>query len=703
MLILRTPLRHDDKSAFQPKGLCSGLSATHRLDEGKIATFERFGTLPFIEPACAEGAFQLGGRGIDEGRMNSSPVGKSLKPAPYPSDPVQAATSAIHQVLRDAQASGSPEAIKDLVCFTNSLSQTLMLEANWQCQDSGFWIDAIDKVLSIAVTDTKGTILYANSRFCDISGYASSELVGSNHRLLNSGFHGKRFFREMYATIRGGRIWRGEICNRAKDGSLYWMATTIIPRLDSGGKVCQYVACRFDITELKRAQQHLVAVANIDPLTGLLNRRAFQSELAKTVDPLAGGRQGVALVLLDLDNFKDINDIHGHDAGDELLKAVSSGIRRSVRATDIVARLGGDEFAVVFTPSPSRARLVQLLASIRDAVGISAFDSYRLSASMSMGIACLPDHGATPAELLKNADIALYNAKRLGRDRYEFFTPALQDATVRRLSMQDQARNGLRDGRFCLHYQPVVSLADESLKAVEASLRWEQPNLDLVGSNEFAEIFDDFRLATAFGDFVRESAVSQIADWTKNGVNFGKVAINATAADFLVANYCERLSKAMISAGMTHGAISIEVSEGLFLGKQSTRVREEANRLREAGYEVVLNDFGAGYAALTHLKELSVDGIRIDSSLVRGLGRNNTDQKIIRGIIEIAHSLDLNVTAKGIATEEQLRLLRNMGCDRGQGSVFSEPLPAQDFPLFVREFALHRRRSKHRGSRQSER
>ncbi len=628
--------------------------------------------------------------------MSKSPTTKQRKRVTCETDLVYEAASAIGQVLRGAESAVSAEAIKDFVDFASKLSHEPARDLFLQYGDPGFWIHAIDSVLIIAVTDTNGTILYANSKFCDISGYTKGELVGANHRLINSGFHGRRFFREMYATIRAGRIWRGEICNRAKDGSIYWVATTIIPQLDTSGKVRQYVACRFDITEQKRAQQQLTAVANIDPLTGLLNRRAFQSELTKIVDRWADGRQKTALVLLDLDNFKDINDIYGHEAGDELLKAVSTRIRQSVRSTDVVARLGGDEFAVVFTPLPSQRRLVNLLDAIRDAVAIPAFDGSKVNVSTSMGIACLPEHGATPLELVRNADIALYSAKRLGRNRYDFFTPALQDAAIRRISMVDQARKGLRAGQFCVHYQPIVSLLEERLTGVEASLRWAHPNLGLIVPSIFAEVFEDLRLAAEIGDFVRGAAVSQIADWTKNGISFGKVAINPTSADFLTANYCDRFLKLLFSEGLSQDVISIEVSEEMFLSKDATRVREEIHRLHAAGFEIALNNFGAGYAALTHLKELPLNGISIDRSLVHELASNRTDQNIIRGVVDLAHSLNLDVTAKGIETQEQLDLLRNMGCDRGQGYLLSKPLPAENVPLLIRELGLRRRRVKHR-------
>ena len=573
----------------------------------------------------------------------------------------------------------------------HSLAHSLTYDRGPTGGDDKFWIEAVDDVLIVAVTDPEGKILYANHKFCAISGYTQQELIGANHRLLNSGTHGRRFFADMFRTIRNGHTWRGEICNRAKCGSLYWVATTIIPRLDAYGNVTHYVACRFDITEQKQAQQRLVEAATTDPLTGLLNRFAFQRALAQEIIRATESSGQAAVAMLDLDNFKDINDIYGHQTGDELLKIVAHRIKQALRPTDTVARFGGDEIAIVLTPISGESELRDLLENVQKAVqlplnlGIAKTIVYA-----SIGVGCFPQDGKDSPELLKNADIALYSAKRLGRNRYEFFTEALQMATTRRIKLQDDARNGLIRGEFLLHYQPIISLSTGAPESMEALLRWQHPELGLIAPGRFMEVFDDHRVTASIGNFVRTAVVAQAAEWQRAGIPFGKLAINTTAADFARLGYTERLLDELHACGLSVDAIAIEVTEGMFLGRQEVRVREELDRLHRAGFEIAFDDFGTGYASLTHLKELPLDRIKIDRSFIQGLAVDESDRKIVRGIIALAHSLGLIVTAEGIETEEQMALLKEMGCDRIQGYLISKPLAAEAVPAAYQSTMLRR-------------
>lgn len=558
-------------------------------------------------------------------------------------------------------------------------------------RDDAFWIDAVDAVLIVAVTDPDGTILYANQKFCDISGYSQQELIGANHRLLNSGTHDRQFFGEMFRTIRRGQTWRGEICNKAKNGSLYWVATTIIPLLDVDGKVTHYVACRFDITAQKQAQHRLAEAASVDPLTGLLNRFALQKALAQKIKQASDLSGHAAVAMLDVDNFKDINDIYGHQTGDALLKIVARRIRQAVRPTDIVARFGGDEFVIVLTPIPGEGDLRDLLDNVQKTVQLPIdLGIAKTIVCASIGIARFPRDGSNSTELIKNADIALYSAKKLGRNRYEFFQEGLEIATTRRLRLHEQARNGLLRGEFLLHYQPIVSLSTGAPESMEALLRWQHPEHGLIAPGRFMEVFDDHRITASIGSFVRQSVVAQAAEWLKSGLPFGKIAINTTAADFARPGYTERLLEDLRGHGLGADTIAIEVTEGMFLGKQAVRVREEIDRLHRAGFEIAFDDFGTGYASLTHLKELPLDRIKIDRSFIKGLVVDESDRKIVRGIIDLAHSLGLIVTAEGIDSEEQMALLKEMGCDRIQGYLISRPLAVEAVPTAYQSTMLRR-------------
>lgn len=541
--------------------------------------------------------------------------------------------------------------------------------------NEAFWVHAIDDVLIVAVTDLSGTILYANQKFCDISGYSREELVGANHRILNSGVHDRAFFADMFRTIRRGQTWRGEICNRNKYGKLYWVATTIIPHRDPDGTITRYVAFRFDITKQKLAQMKLAQAARTDALTGLMNRAGFQTLLEEKIADARVDDSRFAVAMLDVDNFKDINDLYGHETGDELLRIVGERLRRAVRRTDVVARFGGDEFTLILSPLPGRDELKELMDGARRAIRAPLdLNIAKTSVDASVGIALFPEDGEDASALIKNADMALYNAKRLGRSRCEFFSPDLGLATAERIRVQDEARTALARGEFALHYQPIFSLRTGKLESLEALIRWNHPEQGLLPPGRFLQIFDDHRLSAAIGLFVRRAAVEQAAAWRRRNVEFGKIAINTTAADFALPGYTEALLAELRAHDLGPEVIAIEVTEGMFLGKEASRVREELECLHAAGFEIAFDDFGTGYASLTHLKELPLDRIKIDRSFVMNMANNDSDRKIVQCIIDLAHGMGLIVTAEGIDDEAQVALLREMGCDRIQGYLVSRPL-----------------------------
>jgi diguanylate cyclase (GGDEF)-like protein/PAS domain S-box-containing protein len=540
---------------------------------------------------------------------------------------------------------------------------------------SDFWVGAVDDVLIVAVTDLSGTILYANQKFCDISGYSQQELVGANHRLLNSGMHDTMFFQNMFRTIRRGNTWRGEICNRNKFGKLYWVATTIIPHRDADGAITRYVAFRFDITNQKNAQVKLAHAAHTDSLTGLLNRAGFQQLLEEKIEDCRATSTSFAVAILDIDNFKDINDVYGHETGDVLLRTVSERIRTAIRPTDVLARFGGDEFTLILSPSAEEAELKSLMDRVRQSIRAPLDLSVaKATVDASIGISLFPRHGSDASELVKKADMALYNAKRLGRARSDFFSDALGLTTTERMRVQDEARTGLEQRQFALHYQPIMSLHTGELESAEALLRWHHPELGLLAPGRFAQAFDDHRLSAAIGLYVRRTAVSQAAKWRADGIAFGKIAINTTAADFALPGYTDHLLAELRQHGLGPDVIAIEVTEGMFLGKEAGRIRDELDCLHAAGFEIAFDDFGTGFASLTHLKELPLDRIKIDRSFIINMVDDPSDRKIVECIINLAHGLGLVVTAEGIEDKAQMELLRGMGCDRIQGYLVSRPL-----------------------------
>lgn len=535
--------------------------------------------------------------------------------------------------------------------------------------EENFWIDAVNDVLIVAVTDPAGRIIHVNDRFCAISGYSRGELLGRNHRILNSGHHGQAFFGEMYRTLRTGQTWRGEICNRAKNGSLYWVATTIIPEFDAARRIVRYVACRFDISEQKAAQQRLSDMASRDPLTGLLNRNGLQTLLAELMTNSTRHGQGLRVLMLDIDHFKDVNDVNGHDVGDRVLRTVADRLHAVLAGRGFAARLGGDEIAAVLPDlgAETSALIRQAQDTIRQPIEL---DHGVFNVTASLGLARFPVDGTSAGELIKCADIALYRAKHLGRDRCVIFQSAMLEATQRRVDTQEQAAIGLARGEFELFYQPIVAQDGTSPASCEALLRWRHPERGLLAPGSFMDVFDCPRLMSAIGEMVQRQAIRQAAAWLRSGVPFEKIKFNTSAADFDLQGFSERLLAQLAAEEVPVSCIGIEVTEGLFLGQRSSSVRRELALLSESGIEVAFDDFGTGYASLTHLRELPIALLKIDRSFVMNIGHCDRDETIVRSIVALAHRLGMVVTAEGVETEEQVLKLVEIGCDRLQGYYF---------------------------------
>ena len=537
---------------------------------------------------------------------------------------------------------------------------------------------ALDNSAIVAVTDVRGTITYVNGTFCEISGYTQSELIGSNHRMLKSGLHDTDFFRAMYREIAQGRIWHGEICNRRKDGSLYWVDTTIVPHISEKGKADSYTSIRFDITarkqlevELRASKEHLKHLANHDPLTDLPNRRCFQEFVEATVARHAGAGRSFHLALLDVDTFKEINDSFGHHAGDQLLQTVAARLTAHCPRDGFIARLGGDEFGIILSdasPAAAAAILEGILQSLRQPIEIGV-NTRRSSASL--GVAIFPRDGRNSEALLKAADLALYHAKALGRDRYELFQPALREAAERRSELLVEIEDGLRRDSFLLHYQPIVPRNGGPI-SLEALMRWRHPQRGLLTPGAFEEGFSDPAVRAALGLFMLERVFQDLSRSPARDLPLGRVAMNLTNSDFRSDAFVDRFFALCTETGLGPQHFSVEVTEGMFLGSHQKRVEDGLQRLHDAGVEIALDDFGMGYASLTHLRQLPLDRLKIDRSFVSNMAASREDRAIVRGIVDIAHSLGKLVTAEGVKTLEQVELLCTMGCDHLQGWHFGK-------------------------------
>lgn len=425
--------------------------------------------------------------------------------------------------------------------------QSQLKNSNDYAKEEPFIRYALDNAAIVAITDVKGNITYVNNKFCEISGYDRDELIGNNHRLLKSGNHSLKFFKDMYRQIASGNIWSGEICNRTKSGSIYWVETTIVPHINAKGKVDSYTSIRFDITPKKRVEEelkankiHLNDLATIDSLSGLANRRKFYSYLSECIEISSSKNTTFYLALMDIDEFKQVNDSDGHDAGDILLKKVSELLKAALGSSAFLARIGGDEFGIIFTNNSS----INALSSLNDFLSQlrTVHTNYRGSrrCSASIGFAHFPSHGDTINTLFKAADIALYSAKSQGRDRLCVFDYSLLTSIDERIHLLRDVDQGLNENQFELYYQPIVAAKSDKKTSLEALLRWKHPSGEIRTPAQFEAALEDEYTSKKIGQFILQSVFNDAQKMKELYIEPDFIAINLTNADLNSDDFIDR-------------------------------------------------------------------------------------------------------------------------------------------------------------------
>jgi diguanylate cyclase (GGDEF)-like protein/PAS domain S-box-containing protein len=548
---------------------------------------------------------------------------------------------------------------------------------------------AIDQAVIVGITDVKGKITYANENFCRISGYAKDELIGQNHRLLKSGFHSTELFRDMYRTLARGKVWRGELCNRAKSGRLYWVDTVITPQLGPDGKPISYMAIRIDITARKEAEAKISFAATHDSLTSLLNRSALLNQ-AKAVLMQADGKQNhFGVYLLDLDGFKGVNDTLGHHAGDHLLRQVATRLGALTEVSDLVARLGGDEFAIVRrSEGPIEEDSLDFSRRLVEAMAAPfEIDEHPIHISTSVGIAFSPDHGGVPQELLKKADLALYAAKASGRNCFRIYQPAMLEAVEGEKELEAELREALARGEFELHYQPILSAATRTVCAAEALVRWRHPERGLIPPTRFIAVAEQTGLILPLGEWIIGQACRDAASWPPHI----KLAVNVSAIQFKRGNLFEVVMEALLQSGLSPERLEIEVTETAVLEHRPEQL-QTFRKLKNIGVELVLDDFGTGYSSASYVTNFPFDKIKIDKSFVQGFDTRRECAAIISSAVALAKGLDITITAEGIESEAQFAALRAVEVDHMQGYLFGRPVPSHvfiDSQPMTRDFRHH--------------
>ena len=546
------------------------------------------------------------------------------------------------------------------------------------------FMQAIDQHAIVSVAGRDGRILQVNDRMTAISGYSREELLGQDHRILSSGTHDREFFRQMWHTLGQGQIWRGVICNRRKNGSLYWVDSAIVPQRDSAGEVVRYVSIRIDITERKQAEHEMVRLATHDSLTGLANRTLLRDRVQQALETNKRTGMKSAVLFIDLDQFKTINDSLGHAVGDRLLVEVSHRLRDCVRAEDTVARQGGDEFIVFLPRIPDSASAGVLAAKLQHQLAKPMrLDERELFVGSSVGIAVYPDDGEDVDTLLKNSDTAMYQVKEAGRNHFAFFTPDMNAQAFDRYALGTDLRRAAERGEFALVFQPVVGMASGRIEGMEALLRWNHPKLGPVPPARFIPLAESLGQIVPIGEWVLRQACLQIRLWRQQGLQVPRLAINLSAIQVHHRGIVERVSEILGDMEVEASCLEFEITEGSLMNKTADVVTT-LQALSAMGARLAIDDFGTGYSSLSYLKRLPIDTLKIDRSFVMDIGDDADDTAIVAAVVAMAQSLKLRVIAEGVETTAQREFLRGQGCDQFQGFLFSRPVPPDEMGALLR-------------------
>ncbi|MEQ4223716.1 MULTISPECIES: EAL domain-containing protein [Pseudomonas syringae group] len=531
----------------------------------------------------------------------------------------------------------------------------------------------------VLITDTRQRIHAVNRAFSEITGYSETEAIGHTPRLLASGQHDSAFYAAMWHQLTAEGHWQGEIYNRRKNGDIYpsWLTISAVRNKDD--LITHFVAVFADISSLKHAQARLDYQAHHDPLTGLPNRTLFENRLQTALLHSEESGSLGAVLFLDLDRFKHINDSLGHPVGDLLLKGIAQRLKEHLRDIDTVARLGGDEFIVLLPgllqPSDAVSIANKLLACFSAPFQAGEHEFF---ISSSIGCSLFPNDGTDVATLVKNADAAMYRSKAKGRNRVESYTRDLTSQASERIALEQELRRALDRNELSLSFQPKTSLQTNSMVGAEALIRWSHPTFGEVPPEHFIPLAEENGMILQIGDWVIEQACLQMHAWRKTHKPFGPLSVNLAGAQLRQPHLVTRIEQLLADNGLEPGCLQLEITEN-FIMSQTQEALAVLHKLKKLGVQLAIDDFGTGYSSLSYLKRLPLDILKIDQSFVRGLPEDTHDAAIVRAIIALGRSMQLTVIAEGVENSEQQQFLAAEGCEQMQGYIVSLPLPPEEF------------------------
>jgi diguanylate cyclase (GGDEF)-like protein/PAS domain S-box-containing protein len=540
---------------------------------------------------------------------------------------------------------------------------------------------------AVAVTGMDYRFVSVNPAFSRITGYNDEEVIGEESALLNSGQHSSEFYRRVRDVLERTGHWAGEMWQRRKDGDefLCWIEMSEVR--DQSGQRSHFVTVVNDITDKKRAEQELRYLANYDTLTGLPNRTLLSERLGRAIVRARRQETRVALLFLDLDRFKDINDSLGHAAGDRLLKAAAARLQSAIGPADTVARLGGDEFTVILEDIENIATAERVAQEILRvfSVPLELGDRHEVTITPSLGISLYPDHALVPTDLLKFADTAMYQAKAEGRNTYQIYNEVMDAEARRRATLLSALRRALDRNELRLVFQPRMTLADGRVTGAEALLRWHSSELGEIPPVEFIPLAEESGLITAMGEWVMLEACRTLRQWRQEGHEEISISLNVSMMQLLRSDLPQTLRKVLGETGVPANRIELELTESMVMqnAEQSTEILQQ---LKNVGVSLAIDDFGTGYSSLIYLKRLPIDTLKIDREFIGDLTSDPDDEAITATVITMGHSLGLTVVAEGVENEQQLGYLREQGCDEIQGYWLSSPLDPQRCLAFIRSW-----------------
>jgi diguanylate cyclase (GGDEF)-like protein/PAS domain S-box-containing protein len=622
--------------------------------------------------------------------------------------PVKRLTTVVKQIAEgNLQAKASIEADDEIGSLANAFNEmtenisSLIVDLEDEVGNHRLTAESLNKLsqaieqspVSVMITDLDGVIEYVNPQLCKISGYEKEDLIGENSRIFKSGHTHDVQFKNMWNTITSGQSWSGELYNKKKNGELFWENVTVSPIKNQDQKVTHYLAIKEDISLRKDYEERLLYQASYDKLTDLPNRTLAYDRIQQAIANAIRENKKIALLYMDFDHFKNINDTLGHSAGDEFLRYMAGRLRACVRDFDTVARLGGDEFLIMFLEIedthdnhivPFEEVVKHKTAEIlRRVAKPCVIQDMEFSVTASVGIAIFPQDGDDPHALLRNADTAMYRSKRKGRNTYEIFTPEMGDVVMKRVEIDNKLRHALEGGDFYLKYQALMDSKTQTMVGAEALIRWDDDELGEISPEEFVPLAEESGLIVEIGNWVLDTALASLKSWReKTDQEDFYMAVNLSSRQFRGKDIVKNISDALKKYDLPGACLELEITERLLM-KDVPHVIHLLNQFKDIGIRLSIDDFGTGYSSLSYLRRFPFDVLKIDKSFISGIGDNPDDAALCEAIIAMAHSLGLSIIGEGVETGEQFEFLNQRGVETIQGYYISEPMIDEEFMKFI--------------------